>query len=309
MAVETAAPTVEGGVKQFRRGRSSLERFWPRFRSWWSMTSGDTMQRINLYQFYVFGAAIQALEQFDIKSNNIEALFDAVSAIVNLSRQGGITLKFAEQSLSELSKSADDLISEYLEDEPKPARILSKFNVAKGRIRKFETLFETELSRTAETYSVSRKGIYSTSELVDRADEALPDDLRSALPQLASADLRAAGRCLAFDLPTASAFHLLRAAEEVIKRYYEALKGEKWGDNHKDSQRNWGQYIRYLGEANAKPTITSALTQIKELYRNPIVHPEAQLDSSEALNLFNLTVGVLTLMMREVLILDTQVRT
>jgi len=40
--------------------------------------------------------------------------------------------------------------------------------------------------------------------------------------------LKEAGRCLAFDLPTACAFHICRATEALMLTYYEALTGNAW---------------------------------------------------------------------------------
>jgi len=45
-----------------------------------------------------------------------------------------------------------------------------------------------------------RKGIYSTADLIDRAENALSAELRAVLPQQSIIDFRDAGKCLALDL-------------------------------------------------------------------------------------------------------------
>jgi hypothetical protein len=82
-------------------------------------------------------------------------------------------------------------------------------------------------------------------------------------------DINQGAKCLAFEVPTAAAFHLMRATESVIQRYY----GEVVGKLPPKKSRNWGAYIANLRRCGAEPKIISALEDMKELYRNPIIHP------------------------------------
>lgn len=129
----------------------------------------------------------------------------------------------------------------------------------------YKTLFENELSMV-DAYAVKQKGIYSTEKLVDHAEEVLSAEVRQALDRDALSDLQSAGRCLAFELPTAAGFHVARATEAAMLLLMNAAQCTPT----KKSQRNWGKYIDTLEKANVPATITHHLTQIKVLHRNPI---------------------------------------
>lgn len=58
-------------------------------------------------------------------------------------------------------------------------------------------------------------------------------------------------------------------------------------------------YVDHLKKEGAPPKITTALDQIRDIHRNPIMHPEAMLNLNEAISLFGMVSGVLTLMLQE----------
>ena len=63
------------------------------------------------------------------------------------------------------------------------------------------------------------QGIYQPDALIERADQHLTDAARTYTPEQCLIDIRAAGRCLVFDVETASAFHMMRAIESASKEY------------------------------------------------------------------------------------------
>lgn len=142
---------------------------------------------------------------------------------------------------------------------------------------RFETAMQFELS-ALHTYSVSQTLGWDTDILVERAEEILPAAVRVKVPDEAISDLKAAGRCLAFDLYTAAGFHTVRATESVIKKYYTHVVGSPPGVK----SRNWGAYIRTLQKHGADPRVTGFLDHIREHYRNPVAHPEESLDNKSA---------------------------
>lgn len=129
--------------------------------------------------------------------------------------------------------------------------------------------------QTFAAYQVSQKGIYSTADLVDRAENVFAEDVRSLIGQTARDDVNQAGRCLALDLPTASGFHIMRATETVLKAYGKQFQT-------KPKTRNWHSYITALKATNASPKALAVLDQIRDLHRNPTLHPEVVLSSEEA---------------------------
>jgi len=147
----------------------------------------------------------------------------------------------------------------------------------------FETVLANELPGLA-TYFVSQKGIYSTDDLISNADQHFAGETLKEIPQTAREDICAGGRCLAFELATASAFHMWRALETVMGQYFLALTGKTFADAK--IQRNWFEYIKALEKAGAEQKITEFLEHIRKEYRNPISHPTDTLELDEAQNLF-----------------------
>jgi hypothetical protein len=86
------------------------------------------------------------------------------------------------------------------------------------------------------------------------------------------------GKCIAYDVPTGAAFHILRGTEVVIRSYYLHVTGTL----PKPKLRNWGAYVKNLRSAGADPKITGYIEHLRELYRNPVFHPEDNLSPEDA---------------------------
>jgi hypothetical protein len=158
-----------------------------------------------------------------------------------------------------------------------------QLNSLAQRAREFETVLANELPGLS-IYSVSQHGIYATDDLITHADYHVPVKLREAVPERAKKDIAEAGRCLAFELSTAAAFHMWRALETVMNRYHQALTGKSFEDAK--ITRNWAEYIKALETAGADKKITVFLDHIRDEYRNPISHPSETLEADDAFNLF-----------------------
>jgi hypothetical protein len=151
----------------------------------------------------------------------------------------------------------------------------------KRHIREFELLFERESSRVSVFY-VPPKGIYDIEGLIERAQNHLPEDVKSRLDAQAIYDIQQAGKCLAYNIPTAAGMHILKAVESLIRKYHAKLTGVTLSPK----QRSWGTYIKLLKANNADTQVTEYLTHIKDFYRNPILHPEVTLTPEQAQSLF-----------------------
>ena len=109
-------------------------------------------------------------------------------------------------------------------------------------------------------------------------------------------DIRQAGRCLAFNLGTAAAFHIVRCTETFIWKYYELVVGHLPAVK----VRNWGTYVRNLtscGKADAK--VIGWITQIKDQYRNPVLHPDEVIGPDDALEFINACISLMMCIARE----------
>jgi hypothetical protein len=186
----------------------------------------------------------------------------------------------------------------------KPPRLefLAGYNISEA-IREFRAVLAAELG-TTDAYFISKKGIYSTNDLIERADNALSTALRTFVPSQALLDFREAGKCLAFDLFTATGFHILRATDSTLRAYYARFVGKA----PKPKVRNWGTYTSVLRKCasapNAQPPkpdlkTISLIDQIREMHRNPIIHPEDNLDEDKALVLFDVCKSAIVAMASE----------
>jgi hypothetical protein len=147
-------------------------------------------------------------------------------------------------------------------------------------------------------FSVEKKGIYQTEDLIDHADEHLPESARGRIQPQAKTDLIAAGRCLAFNIPTASAFHVWRALEIVFGAYYVSMTGKTFVEAN--IRRNWGEYLTALGKAGADQKIIGNLDHIRSEYRNPVMHPNVNVTADEAFSLLGIGFSSITQVMQAI---------
>jgi hypothetical protein len=156
--------------------------------------------------------------------------------------------------------------------------------------KELETVLKAELSGW-NAYFVSQKGAFSTSDLINSAENMLPDKARELLSPAAMEDVRQAGRCLAFNLGTAACFHIVRATETFIWRYYETLIGKM----PPMKMRNWGAYIRALSQCDqTNGKVLGWLTHIKDEYRNPVLHPDENVNPDDAQMFINACLSLMT---------------
>jgi hypothetical protein len=267
---------------------------------------GDLLvQRINQFEFYQLGDAIRALKDCTNESTLTDTWYPILTARMQLLQLGKdqlIPLVVSKGIVAELGAILTSLIpSDFFDkmDELGATTLDdSKLYSLRSSLEKFEAIFSAELA-TLDSYFISRKGIYSTKALIEHAEEAISESLREVLPAQAITDFREAGKCLAFDVFTGAGFHVLQATDAVLRKYFEKFVGKQ----PPEKQRNWGAFLRVLGKLSTapgpNPKTLSMIDQIRELHRNPIVHPQDNLGVDEALVLFDLCKAAITAMAME----------
>jgi hypothetical protein len=254
---------------------------------------GVKVRPVNNNYFYQFGAVIRPLIQVThpSKYNDMAPLVYSAQTWVNWFLDDKVVpLSVCKGSGIALSNAINRILEEYQKPEIKREEEIPSFLVVRltQAAREFETIFTAEL-QTLDTYFVSQTGIYKTSDLIEHAERIFPESILSTIPDYAVKDIRECGKCLAFNLPTSAGFHILRATEALIREYYKVVVGEA----PKLKSRNWGRYIDILGRHGADQRILAALDQIREMHRNPIMHPEDFLTPEEAATLFGVAQGVI----------------
>lgn len=113
-----------------------------------------------------------------------------------------------------------------------------------------------------------------------------------SLPDIAQYDFGEAGRCIAFELPTSAAFHILRATESVLRHFYCCVVRQR------RVEQMWGLMVTSLqARRNPPPTpLLDNLDNIRRSFRNPTQHPEKIYDIQEVQDLFSLCVDVVNRM-------------
>lgn len=146
----------------------------------------------------------------------------------------------------------------------------------RNEAQEFETLLAAELA-VADLYAVTKKRGFDTTALAENGAEIFPVDLVVKVPEAAH-DAKEAGRCLAFELNTAAAFHMHRINEMVLRHYYDEVTG---GKPHPE-RPNIAKYIDAMkGYKVGDKKVIGALANLNNLHRNPVIHPEDRLESAE----------------------------
>ncbi len=102
----------------------------------------------------------------------------------------------------------------------------------------FEQSFERE-SKSLMVFTVTPKGTYDTSVMLENPQQDFPPRLLAELPARFIGDLKQAAKCLVFDIPVGCAFHVCRATESLMIAYYEKLAKQKWP---LPTKRDWNTY-------------------------------------------------------------------
>jgi hypothetical protein len=153
----------------------------------------------------------------------------------------------------------------------------------KEEYRQLKIVLAADLS-VVNSYFVTQKGGFDTVSLLASGENLFPPGLSAKVPE-AIFDCREAGKSLAYELSTACGFHVFRALEAVLRKYYVQVSGGK----APPKVRNIGVYLNAMKIANVgDEKIRFALKQLTDLYRNPIIHPEAVLTQEEAIGIFGL---------------------
>lgn len=232
------------------------------------------------------------------------AMWQARSQMARLLSQSPVPLGVSKASADALMREIVGIFRDHFPDGSWPdqsAPVIPswKLSMLKSAVEKFETVFGEEMAGLA-TYCVPRRGIYDTPALVDTAEESFPKDVRPHIPQKSIADWRAAGRCLAFNLLSASGFHVARAVEGTLELYYQL-----YTNNPGKTLNGMNDYIKELEKLKAaspapEEKTLAELDQIRKDYRNPLMHPRVVLSESDAKMLFNNGESLIIAMAQEI---------
>ncbi len=178
---------------------------------------------------------------------------------------------------SELENDRDELLNKHYKE------IRNSLNVISAIIQ--EEMNDFPLFTTVDNKK------FKISDLQSNAKSIVGESTFNKLPTLSQVDFKEGCKCLAFECYTASAFHILRSVEDLLKK----IHLDKLDTNCENM--TWGNLIHSLKDNNCISAMQfKHLDYIRDLYRNPTNHPEKQYSSSEAENLLALCIEVLNVM-------------
>lgn len=237
------------------------------------------MQRINVQYFYRLATILRPLARVEVGQTVEQVFSDLYNAETELNFFLWNTLMPPEtcfQTGYELLEAVKQLTKEIGNNHQIDP--LEANRVTNG-LTQFETVLQADYARR-DMFAVSKKGIYSTTDLVERAETMFSKTIQERIPG-AMGDMHAAGRCIAFELATAAGFHIFRAVEAVGREYVTTVRGTAPTD--KEKNLGLGGYKKILEDHGADTRVINALDQLRRLHRNPTMHPEITLTTDEVI--------------------------
>ncbi len=248
------------------------------------------MKKQSIYKYYYFGTCLRYLQDAEaghpIKGDgfiidNIDEFFRSLDELgLNVTQRVARGLKAFRQKLLEKKAKKPSLSQKEAED----------LGYLMDQIR---ITLDAEITQI-EAFSVTPK-IFDTDKLLGNVDLLFAPNVFEALPNISAYDFSEAGKCIAFERPTAAAFHILRGTESVLRLFYCNLVLQKrvtpllWANMVEDLRTR--QKTKKYGE------LYDNLDNIRLHYRNPTQHPDKIYDINEVQDLWPLCTGAINRMM------------
>lgn len=249
------------------------------------------MRESKIFNYYAFGFNHSVL----LAGMNGSPVHNAVDGLVPT-----LNLYFArleELDLRVTLQAAEDLAT-LLEE----VTVLPPDSVVDGplaeRIRnaaaKIDTTLDAELNLTTAFIATPKR--FGLAHLLNSPASLLGNGVYSSLPAFQQFDFSEAARCIAFERPTAAAFHLMRCLEGQLRDLYctIVLRGRA-------KRFMWFEMQAHLArrkDAPPKP-LMDHLSNIRENFRNPTQHPDARYNMDEVQDLLAVSIDAINRMSRE----------
>ena len=249
------------------------------------------MERRSLFHYYWFGTCVRYLQDATI-GKRLGADDPAAGGIRYNIKQ--LLQGFANFNLQVTLRAARPLQAMADEWHALPDDHALSAEEAKRLSREVTTLrhtLEAEIEGFAAYLATPKR--FSETALADDASQLFAPGIFSRLPAIARFDIKEAGRCILFELPTAAGFHLMRATEAALREFYCAIAKQK------RVELMWGPMVRDLRtrrKATPYATLLDHLDHIRTSFRNPTQHPDKIYDIHEIQDFLGVVVDVLSRM-------------
>jgi hypothetical protein len=258
------------------------------------------MEQIDEFSYYNLGLALAPLSEAPNAARKFnDVFFSLVQAITALDAFDKSPFIHAKGAARDIKDRIGDLFKRTRDkdgdgnlnfDSELPPYAFTSLILAIGD---FRAILSRESARLP-IFFIPQKGLSLTGDLIEQAELDFPEPLRQSLPRDATAEIRQAGKAMAFDLFTAHAFHMMRAAEIVVlwllRTYY--------NESIPTAQRNWSQYIKILQKHGPDPALLRFLDEVVRFERNESIHPTKLLTEVEAQMIYTVAKGAIMAMMQ-----------
>ncbi|HJR07521.1 MAG TPA: hypothetical protein VJ842_09705 [Pyrinomonadaceae bacterium] len=251
------------------------------------------MQQVNAWSLYTFGYVVHAIRHIQPATplanltSSMSAAYERLELII---QAGGYHAPLPRRCIESAQQLHAMIAVVMNEARTNPGELINHQHLV--NLRASLDFFEQALSHAFDDvpfFVATEKGTHRTSKLLVKADENLPQEVRNRLTNEIRDDIKAAGKCLAFDTPTAAGFHIIRAVEALIRAYHARATGTTLSTR----SRSWGTYLTGLRKHGADQKVIGMIEHIKDFYRNPIMHPQESLTPDEALSLFHTSLSAI----------------
>ncbi|MEF3403015.1 hypothetical protein [Agromyces sp. CCNWLW203] len=220
--------------------------------------------------------------------NSLEHMLDAYEFYVT-SRVGYALFKVRDELAKDLAdhEGDDEWIGQRGLTDNETTRIVN----AAGILR--ETLLAESKGKVAFIASDKR---YTVAKLITDVGSLMGPGVYESMPDLARYDFEEGGKALAYDLPTAAGFHILRGTEAVLRDFYcRVVRRDRINE-----PRMWAAMISHMrGKRNAPANLLlDNLDSLRSNFRNPTQHPEKTYDQDEVQDLLALAIDSINRMVR-----------
>jgi hypothetical protein len=272
------------------------------------LCEGSLMERINLAYWYHFGWTISELYTIlfadypltDTKWTALDRTVELLHGFLALPSEHYQLLK-SQQAAAEFLESLSPFVQMRGVDKVLDA---NEGKAMLDAINKFVNVFRFDME-DRHVYLATGIGAYSIPKLIENADSHLSVLAQKSISYETRSDFFFAGKCLAFDLYTASGFHALRSVEDMARTYHKAITGCA-----EPTTQNLGPLINDLRtelekEEGTKVSesplglIITLLARINKAFRSPIMHPEMTLGYNSAKFVFDLAALVISDMVED----------
>ncbi len=248
------------------------------------------MKESKIYKYYAFGYNYRVLRYPSVGWS----LFSGDEALKNKGFVGLLEDFFT--NLEELNLQVTQVAAAKLKETAERVKALPKDSKLDAtlckefseRIESVDATLDAELNlRTA--FIVTPKRIH-VEHLLNSPTSLFGNQVFDVLPTVCQFDFREGCRCVAFALPTAAAFHFMRATEGLIRELYcHVIKRKRL------KTMLWHPMVEQLKNRRGNPvpkTLLDNLDNIRINFRNPTSHPEARYEMDEIQDLLPITIDV-----------------